>query len=158
MPTFWHTAGIFQRFPGLIYQKKCRSTILVSALYPKHTRRYKKLKIQLLFSKSYVTICTGGIWELTHSENPFLHLNIPTYVQGNLVNISFYPSVGNRSQRGQVNPNFRRCFVQCLIFSLSISVYPHHLVWGHKDGGGRYLFVKCIDIGISKAYCGESPN
>lgn len=56
--------------------------------------------------------------KLTYSKNPILHPNVPTYVQGSLVNMSFYPSVDKRSQRGQVNPNFRRYFVQCLIFSL----------------------------------------
>lgn len=42
------------------------------------------------------------------------------------------------------------------LFVFSILVYPHQL--GYKVSGGRYLFDKCIDIGISKEYWGQSPN
>jgi hypothetical protein len=58
-----------------------------------------------------------------------------------------------------LNPNFRRCFIQCLIFlPLSVSVYLHQLILGYKVSGGKYLFGKSTDTVINKEYYWQSPH
>ena len=86
-------------------------------------------------------------------------------MQGNLVNMSFYPSVVKDVKKGQEFVLILEdAFCSASNFLFAFFIYLSSSVFSYKVHGGWYLFARCtdididIDIDIIKEYHGESPD